>query len=136
VKSGADVEIEATDFDETFAGTITELATKAGTKGASESRFYVGVTPEDTTKVQQYAGSSVRITVPVESTGGAKVLAVPLAALSTSADGASRVEVADDAGTTRDVTVKVGLSAQGFVQITPVGGAELRAGERVVVGIK
>lgn len=132
---GAEVEIEATDFDETFVGTITELATKPGTKGASESRFYVGVTPSGTTEVQQFAGSSARITVPVESTGGAKVLAVPLAALSTTADGMNRIEVADESGTTRDVTVRVGLSAQGFVQITPLAGGELSAGDRVVVGI-
>jgi hypothetical protein len=34
------------------------------------------------------------------------------------------------------VAVKVGLSANGFVQIEPIGGAKLVKGDRVVIGTK
>jgi multidrug efflux pump subunit AcrA (membrane-fusion protein) len=75
----------------------------------------------------------VRITIPVESTDG-EVLAVPIAALSATADGTSRVEVAEgEGGATRFVTVNPGLSAEGYVEVDPVDG-NLGEGDRVVVG--
>jgi hypothetical protein len=43
------------------------------------------------------------------------------------------VEVEEEDGTTRFVTVTTGLAAQGLVEITPVDG-ELSEGDMVVVG--
>ncbi|MEV5960622.1 peptidoglycan-binding protein [Kribbella sp. NPDC051952] len=76
--------------------------------------------------------ANVRVTIPVKSTAG-KVLAVPVAALSSGSDGASRIEVLRN-GQVELVPVKVGLSADGFVQVTPSGDAKLSEGDQVVVG--
>ena len=73
----------------------------------------------------------MRVTVPVESTEG-PVLSVPVSALSLAADGSSRVQRSTDAGL-EFVTVEPGLSAGGFVQVTPTQGA-LEPGDLVVVG--
>ncbi|NIK55516.1 peptidoglycan-binding protein [Kribbella shirazensis] len=76
--------------------------------------------------------ANVRVTIPVKSTSG-KVLAVPVAALSSGSDGASRVEVLRN-GKIELVPVTVGLSADGFAQVTPKGDAKLSEGDQVVVG--
>jgi multidrug efflux pump subunit AcrA (membrane-fusion protein) len=62
------------------------------------------------------------------------VLVVPVAALSSAADGQARVEVQNDDGTLTSVPVEAGLSTEGFVEVTPVGVAELNEGDLVVVG--
>ena len=76
--------------------------------------------------------ANVRVTIPVKSTSG-KVLAVPVAALSSGSDGASRVEVLRN-GKVELVPVTVGLTADGFAQISPKGDAKLIEGDQVVVG--
>jgi peptidoglycan hydrolase-like protein with peptidoglycan-binding domain len=76
--------------------------------------------------------ANVRVTIPVKSTSG-KVLAVPVAALSSGSDGASRVEVLRN-GQVELVPVTVGLTADGFAQVTPKGDAKLSEGDQVVVG--
>ncbi|MGW7681318.1 peptidoglycan-binding protein [Kribbella sp. NPDC054772] len=76
--------------------------------------------------------ANVRVTIPVKSTSG-KVLAVPVAAVSSGSDGGSRVEVLRN-GKVELVPVTVGLSADGFAQVTPKGDAKLSEGDQVVVG--
>jgi multidrug efflux pump subunit AcrA (membrane-fusion protein) len=61
------------------------------------------------------------------------VLAVPAAALSATANGSTIVQVEDDDGALRTVTVQTGLAAGGLVEVTPVEG-ELAEGDWVVVG--
>ena len=76
--------------------------------------------------------ANVRVTIPVRSTRG-KVLAVPVSALSAGSGGESRVEVVRGDGRVELVTVRIGLSADGYAEIRPPGGA-LAAGDQVVVG--
>ena len=76
-------------------------------------------------------GVPLRLTIPVESTKGA-VTAVPLSAVSLDADGTSRVQV-EHGGALEYIVVEPGLSADGFVEVTPVEGT-LAPGELVVVG--
>jgi len=78
-------------------------------------------------------GFSLRLTIPIESTAG-EVIAVPASALSLSADGTSRIRV-ERGGALEYVAVKPGLSADGFVAVTPIAGA-LKPGELVVVGVE
>ncbi|MEM9035655.1 MAG: peptidoglycan-binding protein [Actinomycetota bacterium] len=113
------------------AGEIVFLATSPGTGGVGENRYQMQVRATETLPPEAQ-GVNLRIQIPVSSTGG-EVLAVPLAALSSSADGTARVEVEDADGTTRFVDVQVGLAAGGFAEITPLSGS-LSAGDRVVVG--
>jgi hypothetical protein len=100
----------------------------------SGDHFNVVVAPKSLTasQLEQLRSANVRVTIPVKSTNG-KVLAVPVAALSAGPDGSSRVEVQRD-GNTDLVKVTVGLSADGYAQVTPVAGANLAAGDQVVVG--
>lgn len=79
-------------------------------------------------------GTSVRLTMPIESTGKAR-LTVPVSAVSLAPDGGSRVQVADG-DTFRYVPVETGLSADGFVVVAPAGDARLAVGDRVTVGVE
>jgi Putative peptidoglycan binding domain len=137
VRKGSPVTIESTEFNVTLQGTVTDVATTAGTKGVDPGKVYLEVTPVEGAKTdvdpKNLNGSSVKLTIPISSTGKA-VLAVPVAAVSIAADGSSRVEVEDDPNKpTRFVTVLTGLAAEGFVEVTPVGG-QLAVGIQVVVG--
>lgn len=78
-------------------------------------------------------GLNLRVTIPIDTTGQA-VLCVPLAALSTRADGTTAVRVAgagDDGG--EDVVVEVGLTADGYAEVEPVDD-DLTAGDLVELG--
>lgn len=93
------------------------------------------MTPEQMTLAQ---GANVRVSIPVGSTDG-DVLSVPLAALTAGPGGESRVEVVDSDpregadAETHLVEVETGLSADGFVEVTPKDG-ELAEGDLVVIG--
>ncbi|KHD74951.1 hypothetical protein MB27_25995 [Actinoplanes utahensis] len=78
------------------------------------------------------AGEDVRLTVTAASSG-TEVLVVPLAAVSAGADGKTSVTVVDGDARTR-VEVTPGLVGDGFVQVTPVGGARLEPEQTVLVG--
>lgn len=135
VSLGSKVEIEAAEFNITITGTVTELAETPGTKGVENTQVYLEVTPEPgpNADASSLNGASVKLTIPVRSTG-TEVLTVPVAALSVGANAESRVEVEDSPDrATRFVTVTPGLSADGMVAITVKSG-KLQAGDRVVVG--
>lgn len=80
----------------------------------------------------EWSGRNVRVTITAASTSG-KVLVVPLAAVSSAADGSTRVQVKLADGGLRVTQVDVGVSADGFVEVRPTGDAELRPGDAVVV---
>jgi hypothetical protein len=137
VRKGSAVVIESTEFNVVLKGTVTEIASTAGTKGADPGKVYLEVTPNEDEKTEvdpkDLNGSSVKLTIPIRSTGKA-VVAVPVAAVSIAADGTSRVEVEDTPGaTTRFVRVRTGLAAEGYVEVTALEG-KLAAGAQVVVG--
>jgi hypothetical protein len=77
-------------------------------------------------------GQDVRVTISSAKTAAA-VLAVPIAAITSRADGQSVVTVVDADGGTTQVVVRAGVSADGLVQVTPVEG-HLAAGDWVSVG--
>jgi peptidoglycan hydrolase-like protein with peptidoglycan-binding domain len=100
----------------------------------SGDEYSVVISPKSLTPAQlnRLRDANVKVTIPLKSTNG-KVLTVPLAALSAGSDGSSRVEVLRD-GKVELVPVKVGLSADGFAQVTATGDAKLSEGDQVVVG--
>ncbi len=128
VEVGDEVIIEDSFSDITTTGVITKKADRPGTNGLNGDQVYLEVSPAE----ELSEGFNVKITIPVESTGG-DVLAVPLAALSATADGSSRIEVEHDDGSTAFIEVEIGLDAGGYAEIVPVDG-EVREGDRVVVG--
>lgn len=110
-------------------GIVARVADTPGTRGVDGYHIYFEVRVEKTPT--RLAGFSLRLTMPIESTKG-PVTAVPISALSLAADGTSRVQVENN-GALEYVVVKPGMSADGFVEVTPLDGT-LAADQLVVVG--
>ncbi len=115
-------------------GEGTAVAGKVRRVTKNGDQYDVVVAPNTLTAKQLalFRDANVRVTIPVKSTAG-KVLAVPVAALSSGPDGGSRVEVLRD-GKIELIPVTVGLSADGYAQVTPSGDVKLSEGDQVVVG--
>lgn len=80
-----------------------------------------------------WAGQDVRITITAATTEG-PVLAVPEAAIFAGADIRTDVTTVAPDGSQHLVSVTVGPSADGLVQVTPSDGSRLAVGDRVVIG--
>ena len=113
-------------------GTAVAAKVKRVTKNGDQYDVVVAPNKLTSRQLALLRDANVRVTIPVKSTSG-KVLAVPVAALSSGADGGSRVEVLRD-GKVELIPVTVGLSADGYAQVTPSGDAKLTEGDQVVVG--
>ncbi len=131
VKPGMAVVIDEPDLGIEATGVVSLIADIPGTEGVDGFHIYFEVLVDETPLTLD--GFSLRLTIPVESTGGA-VRVVPLSALSLAPDGSTRVQVQRDSGL-EYITVTPGLSADGFVEITPVDG-EIAAGQLVVIGFE
>jgi multidrug efflux pump subunit AcrA (membrane-fusion protein) len=107
------------------------VAATPGTDGVDGFHVYFETVVEEAPSSLE--GFSLRLTIPVQTTGGA-VLVVPVSALSLSADGTSQVQVDRD-GNLEFLQVEPGLSADGFVAVTPVDGT-LEPGQQVVIGFE
>ena len=129
VKPGMPVAIDEPDLGIKATGVVARVADTPGAFGVDGFHIYFEVLVDETPTTLE--GFSLRLTIPVKSTGGA-VTAVPVSALSLAADGTSRVQVDND-GSLEFVVVEPGLSADGFVEVTPVDGT-LVAGQLVVIG--
>ncbi len=130
VKPGMAVAIDEQALGIKATGRVASVASTPGTHGVDGFHIYLEVQVEHTPA--RLEGFSLRLTIPIQSTGGA-VTAVPLSAVSLAADGTSRVQVQSPDGTLEYVVVEPGLSANGFVEVTPVHGT-LKPGQLVVVG--
>jgi multidrug efflux pump subunit AcrA (membrane-fusion protein) len=131
VKPGMKVAIDEQAVGIKATGIVETVAATPGTRGVDGYHFYLGVRLENTPV--SLAGFSVRLTIPVATSKGA-VIAVPTSAVSLAADGTSRVQI-DRAGVLEYVTVKPGLSAGGYVEVTAPDG-QLAPGQLVVVGYR
>ena len=148
---GQDATITVRGSGDSVPGTITYVGppreTEVSEEGdgqdpnqnSSPARLEVVVTPEDPDALADDVFSSVRIEVQIGATDG-EVLVVPISAVSLAADGSSQVEIerspvtAQSPGATERVTVEVGLTSEGLVEISAIDG-ELAEGDRVVVGM-
>jgi len=131
VKPGMTVRIDEPELGIAVTGIVGRVADTPGTDGVDGFHIYFEVLVDETPVTLE--GFSLRLTIPVESTGGA-VTVVPVSALSLTADGTTRVQV-DKNGVLEFVTVEPGLSAQGLVAVTPVDGT-LEPGQLVVIGFE
>lgn len=100
--------------------------------GQQTPGYPMTVTP-DSPLAATWAGQDVRVTIVGAATSG-PVLAVPLSAVSTGADGQSVVTVVGADGTQRRVTVTAGASADGDVEVRPTAPDSLHEGDNVVIG--
>lgn len=131
VKPGMAVAIDEPDLGIKATGVVGRVADTPGTFGVDGFHIYLEILVDETPT--SLVGISLRLTIPTESTDAA-VTAVPVSALSLAADGTSRVQV-DNNGRLEFIVVEPGLSADGFVEVTPVDGT-LAPGQLVVVGYK
>jgi multidrug efflux pump subunit AcrA (membrane-fusion protein) len=129
VKAGMKLAIDEQALGIDATGVVAWVADAPGTNGVDGYHIYFEVRVDPTPTPLQ--GFSVRLTIPIQSTDG-DVTVVPISALSLAADGTSRVQVEKD-GAFEYVVVEPGLSADGFVEVTPVG-EPLEPGRMVVVG--
>ena len=131
VRPGMRVAIDEQALGINATGTVTRVASTPGTRGVDGFHIYFEVRVEETPVPLE--GFSLRLTIPIQSTQGA-VMAVPLSAVSLTADGTSRVQLqSEQGGALEYVVVEPGLSAGGFVEVTPVEGT-LKPGQLVVGG--
>jgi hypothetical protein len=129
VKPGMPVAIDETALGIKAKGVVERVANTPGTRGVDGYHIYFEVRViESSTRLE---GFSLRLTIPVKSTGGA-VTVVPVSALSLAADGTSRIQV-ENAGTLEYIVVEPGLSADGYVEVNFVNRT-LALGQLVVVG--
>jgi peptidoglycan hydrolase-like protein with peptidoglycan-binding domain len=131
VKAGMPVAIDEPALGIKATGEVARVAETPGTFGVDGFHIYFEVLVDETPTTLE--GFSLRLTIPVKTTGTA-VTVVPVSALSLSADGTSRVQV-DNGGSLEFVVVEPGLSANGFVEVTPVNGT-LTPGQLVVIGFE
>ncbi|GAA2246275.1 hypothetical protein N1031_16215 [Herbiconiux moechotypicola] len=141
LKPGMTAEFTAADGT-AFTATVRSIdarsaaaAGQTGKDGADAKTYDLVLVPQplSSEQAESLRGTNVRVGVPIQATEG-EVLAVPVAALTAGADGASRIELlADGEATSRLITVTTGLSAGGFVEIRS-DDPEVVAGARVVVG--
>ena len=132
VRVGAEVVVDEPTLGIDTTGQVASIASRAGTAGADG--FHVAFRVSVPDPPPSLVGASVRLTIPIRSTRTAR-LAVPVTAVSLGPDGGSRVEKSVD-GKSRFVSVQTGLSADGFVSVTPEEGGALAAGDRVVIGLR
>jgi hypothetical protein len=127
--TGMTVLIDEPDLGIEATGRVTRIAAGPGTDGVDGFHVYFEVVVEDGEPV--IINASVRLTIPIETTGD-PVLVVPVTALTLGGDGTSRVQRARGE-VLETLEVQPGLSAQGFVEVRPLGN-DLEAGDLVLIG--
>jgi hypothetical protein len=128
---GATATLDDPTRDLSARGTVEWVAPNPGTNGADAFHVAFRVLVDDAPAA--LVGASLRITVPIESTDRER-LTVPVSALSLGPDGGSRVRRSAE-GRLSWVPVQPGLSADGYVVVTPTDGT-LEPGDMVVVGVQ
>ena len=131
VTVGMTARLDEPDLGVAADAVVAVVAEAPGTNGVDG--FHVYVSLDVAAPPTNLAGASVRLTIPVDSSGSA-VLAVPVSAVTLAADGSSRVQ-RSVGQSVEFVTVIPGLSSDGYVGLTVPDGA-LRAGDLVVVGVE
>lgn len=112
---------------------------QTGSSNQDSGRYTVTMAPSDLSSenIEALRDANVRVKIPVASTKG-DVMAVPIAALSAGSGGENRVELMVDPksgpdAVTENIVVKVGLAADGFVEISSED-PRIKKGAKVVVG--
>ncbi len=133
IHKGAEVVIDEPDLGISGSGTVSQIASRPGTGGADSFHVSFQVAVEGR-HAEDVVDVSVRLTIPIETTRSTE-LTVPLSAVSLGPDGRSRVQ-RSSGGSLAFIPVRTGLSASGYVVVTPLDGATLADGDLVVAGFE
>lgn len=118
-----------------WKGTVAKVVAAGAASEASGGvpQATITITPDPSPPVpQSEVGQNIRVTVTSARTSG-RVLVVPISAVFSRPDGRSYVRVVTGS-TDRTVPVSVGLDSSGNIEVTPLPGAKLSAGDSVVIG--
>lgn len=117
----------------TYPASITAVADTPITGADGQTGYPVEITPDEPLP-PTLTGANLRVTITAAATA-TETLVVPLAAISSAADGTTSVSVlAIGDQDPQLVPVSTGLSADGFVAVEPTNPDTLLVGDRVVVG--
>lgn len=142
VRPGQRVEVLSEVYGDEVTGTVSSVADTPAAAEADDKDMaaapggqgYTVVVKPKSALPTRLAGQDVRLTIEAASSGG-KVLVVPVSALSAGADSRTTVTVLERSGERRRIEVRPGTSGDGYTEITPVKGARLVEGDKVVVGV-
>jgi hypothetical protein len=135
VRRGTQVEISGgLATGNSYRGTVDSISGTVKSQGSISGGDYLPaqISPAVGLPVSSI-GQDVQITITSARSNG-EVLAVPEAAVFAAASGTTYVTRVTAHGGQVRVPVRIGVTGNGMVQITPVGGAALSAGDRVVTG--
>ncbi|WP_445269825.1 peptidoglycan-binding protein [Streptomyces sp. DSM 41634] len=137
VRPDQKVEIFAESTGARAVGTVTAVvaapAPTAKDAAASAAPALVVKVKPDTALPAEFAGQNVRLTITAAASKG-EVLVVPASAVSSGADARTTVTVVSGGGKQTRVEIRPGMTGDGYVEVTPVGGT-LAPGNRVVIGV-
>lgn len=128
IRDGQQAVIEDAAMDLRAEGSVGGVSRTSTPEGEREAADVRPSTPLGVDLI----GRNVKVSITAE-TSGAPVLAVPIAAMRSGADGQSRVEVVRGAANHDVMVVTTGVVAGGWVEIREAAGA-LSEGDEVVVG--
>jgi len=131
VQEGTPVELLYEATGEQIPGTVRSIDDELTMGGTGGVPSYPAVVEADLP--DSWSGLNVRATFTAASTDR-DVLVVPSAAVSSAADGQTRVQVERADGSIDTVPVTTGLSADGFIEVTATQANQLTKGDRVVIG--
>jgi hypothetical protein len=134
VRPGVKVTITDTVTGRSFPGRVTSVKTQTQTKKSISGGIYLPMRIRPARPLRtSLIGQNVSLTITAAHSNG-PVLAVPEAAVFASVDGSTYVTKVTGSHSQVRVPVRTGITGDGLVQVTPVGGGPLAAGDTVVTG--
>lgn len=131
LQPGMDVELIEEFSGASMSGDLASIGDEPTAADGGGDQIYRAVVVADIPRT--WSGRNIRVTFIAAATEVPE-LVVPLAAVSAGADGRARVELLNEDGSTIQIDVIPGLSADGFVAVTPMEDGSLVEGNKVVVG--
>lgn len=132
VHLGSPARVDADAFDVRMRGSVSWVASSLSSGSAGGIEGYSMRVRTNHPIPAKLLDKAVRVTIRVGK-GGRQVLSVPESAVWTGPDGDTYVTKLEPGGARRDVPVRLGPTASGFVEVVP-HAASLEKGDRVVVG--
>jgi peptidoglycan hydrolase-like protein with peptidoglycan-binding domain len=134
VRPGMKVTITNTVTGKSVRGRVTSVKSRTKTKGSISGGIYLPMRIKPRRPLPtSLIGQNVTLTITAAHSSG-PVLAVPEAAVFASVDGSTYVTKVTATHAQVKVPVRTGITGDGLVQITPVSGGTLTAGDTVVTG--
>jgi peptidoglycan hydrolase-like protein with peptidoglycan-binding domain len=135
VRPGMRVQVVDPATGSAFGGQVRSVGTRSRTSGSISGGFYVPMRVSTRTHLPaSMAGQDLKLTIIAAHTAR-PVLTVPQAAIFASADGQTYVTKVTATRSRVRVPVRTGFTGDGLIEVTPVNGAMLTAGDTVAVGV-